>query len=65
MSVREMLKREMAASGGRARLVKVPDRRRPTVESLVKLEREINAQVTANEVMRDRSMQNASKRSCR
>lgn len=53
----------MNKSGGCARLVKVPASRRPTAKTLKKLEREISAQVSANETMRSRSMQNASKMS--
>lgn len=63
MSISRILNKEMNKSGGSARLVKVPSNRRPTSESLEKLEREISAQVIANEAMRSRSMQNASKMS--
>ena len=63
MSISKILSKEMKESGGRARLVKVPADRRPTFETLKKLDREISAQVSANEAMRSRSMQNASKMS--
>lgn len=63
MSISRILSKEMQKSGGCARLVKVPADRRPTSETLKKLEREISAQVSANEAMRSRSMQNASKMS--
>lgn len=63
MSISRILSKEMNKSGGCARLVKVPANRRPTSETLKKLEREISAQVSANEAMRSRSMQNASKKS--
>ena len=63
MSISKILSRAMDKSGGSARLVKVPANRRPTAETLKKLEREISAQVIANEAMRSRSMQNASKMS--
>ena len=63
MSISRILSKEMNKSGGWARLVKVPASRRPTAKTLKKLEREISAQVSANETMRSRSMQNASKMS--
>ncbi len=63
MSISRILNKEMQKSGGCARLVKVPANRRPTSETLKKLEREVSAQVSANEAMRSRSMQNASKMS--
>lgn len=61
MSISRILNKEMNKSGGSARLVKVPADRRPTAESLKKLEREISAQITANEAMRSRSIYNAGK----
>lgn len=63
VSIRRILEKEMFKSGGKAKLVKVPVSRRPTAETLIKLEREIAAQVNANEAMRSRSMINASKSS--
>lgn len=63
MSISRILTRAMERSGGSARVVAVPANRRPTSESLRSLEREIAAQVSANEAMRCRSMQNASKMS--
>ena len=63
MSISRILSKEMNKSGGCARLVKVPASRRPTAKTLKKLESEISAQVSANETMRSRSMQNASKMS--
>lgn len=36
---------EMAKSGGKAKLVKVPEERRPTAQSLKKLDKEIEAQM--------------------
>ena len=59
MSIRNIL----ARSNGSARLVKIPDSKRPTAESLANLNREISAQISANDAMRSRSMQNASKAS--
>ncbi len=65
MSISRILTKEMEKSGGKAKLVKVPASKRPTAESLRKLEREISAQISANEAMRSRSMQNASRMSGR
>lgn len=65
LSISRILHKEMEKSNGQAKLVKVPASRRPTAESLRKLEREISAQISANEAMRSRSMQNASKMSGR
>jgi len=59
MSISSILSKEMNKSGGSAKLVKVPANRRPTAESLKNLEQEISAQISANEVMRSRSMQKA------
>lgn len=55
----------MAKSEGEAEFVEVPIDRRPTVESLKKLEREISSQISANDAMRSRSMQRASRLSGR
>ena len=63
MSISRILSKEMQKSGGSARLVKVPADRRPTAETLKSLEQEISAQIIANEVMRSRSMHNASRTS--
>lgn len=59
MSISRILTKEMEKSGGAARVVKVPVDRRPTAESLRRLEREIFAQINANEVMRSKSMHKA------
>lgn len=61
MSISDILRKEMEKSDGSARLVKVPKNRRPTAESLRRLETEISAQVEENEAFRSRSMQNAAK----
>lgn len=58
MSVRNVLARELARSGGSARLVKIPEDKRPTAESLENLRREIGAQLRQNDAMRQRSMEN-------
>lgn len=59
MSIRNVLARELARSNGKARLVKIPDSKRPTSESLEQLSSEISAQIEANDLMRARSMENA------
>ena len=64
MELRNILRKEMEKSEGKARLVKVPANRRPTAESLRKLDREISSQIEANEAMRERSMERASKDVC-
>lgn len=61
MNISDIIKNEMNKSDGRVKVVKVPADRKPTAESLRKLEREISAQISANEAMRNRSMQNASR----
>lgn len=65
MNLRDILAKEMEKSGGSAELVKVPSNRRPTVASLRKLDREISSQISANDAMRSRSMQKASRLSSR
>lgn len=61
MDLKNVLMKEMAKSGGKARLVKAPANKRPTAESLRKLDREISSQIEANEAMRERSMERAAK----
>lgn len=41
----KIIKKELAKSGGTARMVKVPPERRPTIETIKKIQREINAQI--------------------
>lgn len=65
MDLRNILKKELEKSGGKAKLVKVPANRRPTAESLRKLDCEISSQIKANEAMRERSVERASKCACR
>lgn len=48
-------------SKGEMRIVKVPKEKRPTAESLARLDREIKSQIDANDAMRYRSYINASK----
>lgn len=62
MSIIDVLKKEAEKSGGKVRVVKVPPERRPTAESLAKLEAEISAQIRVNEEMRRRSYIEASKK---
>ena len=61
MNLRNILAKEISKSGGKARIVKVPEDRRPTAMSLKKLDKEIAAQISANDAMRSRSMQRASR----
>ena len=56
-----MIRKLAEKSKGKIRIVEVPPERRPTAESLAKLEREIKAQIDANDAMRYRSYINASK----
>ena len=56
------LKRIAEESDGKMRVVKVPPERRPTAESLERLEAEIGAQLDANRAMQDRSYIEASKK---
>ena len=63
MKLSRVLAREMEKSGGVVRVVKVPNERRPTAESLRTLERQISAQLDANEAMRNRSMCKAAQKS--
>ena len=65
MDLRNILAKEMSKSNGEAEFIKVPANRRPTAASLRKLEREISSQISANDAMRSRSMQRASKMSSR
>ena len=62
MSIIDVLEKEVEKSGGKVRVVKVPPERRPTAESLAKLEAEISAQIRVNEEMRRRSYIEASKK---
>ena len=55
MSISNILKKEMLKSNGKAKVVKVPQHMRPTVESLQQCEREIFAQLNTNKAMRENS----------
>lgn len=59
MNWNEMMARELQRAGTGARMADVPDSRRASAVSLLKLEREIAAQISENEAMRARSMSNA------
>ena len=59
MSIYEILKSKLNDTNEKAKMVKVPQKMKPTANSLQKLEREISAQITVNEIMRSRSIQNA------
>ena len=62
MSISRILKKVAEKSNGKMRIVKVPPEKRPTAESLEKLEREIGAQIDVNRAMEHRSYINASKK---
>ena len=55
MKTSSMIEREMRRSGG-VKIISVPASMRPTKASLKKLDREISAQVRANEAMSTRSI---------
>lgn len=52
MSIKDIIKHEMDKSHGSARMIKVPENRRPTRESMEKMAREVSAQFEWNEAMR-------------
>lgn len=55
-SIIKILENIAKESGGKIRVVEVPPERRPTAESLAKLENEISAQLEANALMRHDSI---------
>lgn len=61
-STSKILHKVAEKSNGKMKIVKVPPEKRPTAESLVKLEREINAQLETNRAMEHRCYINASKK---
>lgn len=61
MKINRMIEKQMSKSNGQVRIVKIPASEKPTAESLKKLDREIAAQISANEAMSNRSMLFASK----
>lgn len=62
MNTNKMLKKLAERSNGKIRIVKIPPEKRPTAESLKKLDREIKAQIDVNRAMEHRSYINASKK---
>lgn len=62
MSISKILQKIAERSNGKMRIVKVPPEKRPTAESLKKLENEIGAQIDENRAMEYRSYINASKK---
>ena len=54
-SIQKVLRKVADRSNGKMRIVDVPNERKPTAESLAKLNREIDSQLERNEVMRNRS----------
>lgn len=54
MGIRKILEKELSKSGGRAELVKVPLERRPSKESLDRLNRDVEGLVmmTGNQVVK-------------
>ena len=54
MQLRKILKKEMAKSNGQAKLVKVPQERRPDAESLKKIDREVDGmlRMTGNQTLK-------------
>ena len=55
-SIIKILENIAKGSGGKIRVVEVPPERRPTAESLAKLENEISAQLEAGALMRHDSI---------
>lgn len=55
MNWNEVMARELEKAGTGAVMTRVPDNRRASAISLLKLEREIASQISENEVMRTRS----------
>lgn len=56
MDYKKILNKEFERSGSQTRIRRVPVEKRPTVQSLKSLDREINSQISANDAMRSRSM---------
>ena len=65
MNLSRMIAREMNKGSGQIKIKRVPASKRPTAASLRRLDREIAAQVSANEAMSNRSVLLASKTSLR
>ena len=65
MNLSRMIAREINKDGSATQIVKVPANKRPKAADLKTLDREIAAQVNANEAMSNRSLVYASKTSIR
>ncbi len=63
MSVRKAIQAEMKRSNGKVQVMKIDSKRLPSKKGLLKLDRQISAQISANEAMRNRSMARISKAS--
>lgn len=59
MNIDKIIKNEMQKSNGEVRIVKIPKEKKPSKESLIKLEKEIKAHVEANNAMMERSWEYA------
>lgn len=55
INIKSVLESKMASSNGKARVVEVPAKMKPTTESLKKLHGEIKSQRISNENMRYKS----------
>ena len=51
MSISKAISKQMNKSCGKVKIVKVPDSKKPTAETLKKLDREVAAQVNANKTI--------------
>lgn len=57
MRIDRVIEREMNEKGnGDVKVIKVPPEKKPTAESLFKLDREIKSQIDANNAMVDKSI---------
>ena len=65
MRLSVLLAAEVERSGGDMVIERVPHSKQPTAKTLKRIEREIAAQISANEAMSSRSMQYASRQSAR
>lgn len=55
MNINRIIENEMKKSNGKVRIVKVPKEKKPKVEDLIKIEKEIKAHLDANEAMMERT----------
>lgn len=56
MKYSELINKEFERCGSKIKIGSVPEDKRPTAESLKLLERKIASQISANDAMRNRSM---------